>query len=65
MDISQDQQSQNLADCQAKISAAFTQSLTEEQHFLQDVMTGKIKLVPHDEVMQKLESVLKNGLERK
>lgn len=48
-----------------KISSAFEQSLSEEQRFLQDVMTGKIKLIPHNEVMQKLEFVLKNGLQPK
>ena len=48
-----------------KITSMFEQSLTEEQRFLQDIMTGKIKLIPHDEVMQKLDFVLKNGLQRK
>lgn len=48
-----------------KVLSAFEQSLTEEQRFLQDVMTGKIKLIPHEEVMEKLEYVLKNGLQRK
>ena len=48
-----------------KVLSAFEQSLTEEQRFLQDVMTGKIKLIPHEEVMEKLEHVLKNGLQRK
>lgn len=48
-----------------KALSAFEQSLTEEQRFLQDVMTGKIKLIPHEEVMEKLEYVLKNGLQRK
>ncbi|MGV6989252.1 hypothetical protein ACWA5Z_10260 [Testudinibacter sp. P80/BLE/0925] len=50
---------------QEKILSVFEQSLTEEQRFLQEVMTGKIKLTPHDEVMEKLEFVLKNGLQRK
>ena len=50
---------------QANITSMFEQSLTEEQRFLQDVMTGKTKLIPHEEVMEKLESVLKNGLQRK
>ncbi|MGQ0285870.1 hypothetical protein ACT2CV_01515 [Pasteurellaceae bacterium 22721_9_1] len=50
---------------QEKIVSAFEQSLTEEQRFLQDVITGKIKLIPHEEVMEKLEYVLKNGLQRK
>lgn len=58
-------QQQNTTDYQEKIAMAFEQSLTEEQRFLQDVMTGRIKLIPHEEVMQKLESVLKNGLNRK
>ena len=48
-----------------KVLSAFEQSLTEEQRFLQDVMTGKIKLIQHEEVMEKLEFVLKNGLQRK
>lgn len=49
---------------QEKISSMFEQSLTEEQRFLQDVMSGKIKLIAHEEVIQKLEFVLKNGLQR-
>lgn len=48
-----------------KITSMFEQSLTEEQRFLQDIMTGKIKLIPHDDVVQKLDFVLKNGLQRK
>ncbi|OOF59699.1 hypothetical protein [Rodentibacter myodis] len=48
-----------------QIQAMFEQSLTEEQRFLQDIMTGKIKLIPHNEVMEKLEFVLKNGLQGK
>ncbi|WP_294090055.1 hypothetical protein [uncultured Actinobacillus sp.] len=48
-----------------KIKSIFEQSLTEEQRFLQDIMTGKIKLIPHDDVVQKLDFVLKNGLQRK
>lgn len=56
---------QATAHFQEKILSMFEQSLTEEQRFLQDVMTGKEKLIPHDEVMQKLEFVLKNGLQRK
>lgn len=50
---------------QDKFLSAFEQSLTEEQRFLQDVITGKVKLIPHVEVMEKLEYVLKNGLQRK
>lgn len=50
---------------QEQILSMFEQSLTEEQRFLQDIMTGKIKLTPHDKVMEKLEFVLKNGLQRK
>lgn len=52
-------------DVQQKISSTFEQSLTEEQRFLQGVMNGTIKLIPHAEVMEKLEYVLKNGLQRK
>lgn len=55
---------ENNAAFQAKIATLFEQSLSEEQRFLQDVMTGKIKLTPHTEVMKKLEFVLKNGLDR-
>ncbi|MFU2048641.1 MULTISPECIES: hypothetical protein [Avibacterium] len=49
---------------QKQILSTFEHSLTEEQRFLQDVLTGKIKLIPHDEVMGKLEYVLENGLTR-
>lgn len=49
---------------QEKIQSMFENSLTEEQRFLQAVMTGKVKLIPHNEVMEKLEFVLKNGLQR-
>lgn len=48
-----------------KISSVFEKSLTEEQRFLQGVMSGEIKLIPHDEVMKKLEFVLKNGFQQK
>lgn len=48
-----------------KISSIFEKSLTEEQRFLQGVMLGEIKLIPHDEVMKKLEFVLKNGFQQK
>lgn len=48
-----------------KISSIFEKSLTEEQRFLQGVMSGEIKLIPHDEVMKKLEFVLKNGFQQK
>lgn len=50
---------------QANIVSMFEQSLTEEQRFLQEIMMGKIKLIPHNEVMEKLEFTLKNGLQRK
>ncbi|MFU2077048.1 hypothetical protein [Avibacterium endocarditidis] len=49
---------------QKQILSTFEHSLTEEQRFLQDVLTGKIKLIPHDDVMEKLEYVLENGLTR-
>ncbi|GAB1668034.1 Uncharacterised protein [Mannheimia haemolytica] len=52
-------------DIQEKISLMFEQSLTEEQRFLLDIMNGKIELFSHDEVMESLKDVLKNGLERK
>lgn len=55
---------QSQAVFQEKILSLFEKSLTEEQCFLQDVMAGKIKLIPHEEVMEKLEFVLKNGLQR-
>ncbi|MFZ7316880.1 hypothetical protein ACLSZM_08405 [Avibacterium avium] len=47
---------------QKQILSTFEHSLTEEQRFLQDVLTGKIKLIPHDDVMEKLEYMLENGL---
>lgn len=47
------------------VSNTFERTLTEEQRFLQGVMNGEIKLIPHDEVMKKLELVLQNGLSRK
>lgn len=52
------------AQFQEKILTMFEHSLTEEQRFLQDVISGKVKLIPHEEVMKKLEFVLKNGLQR-
>lgn len=57
--------SQSSKDFQEKISLMFEQSLTEEQRFLQGIMNGEIELISHDEVMEKLEYVLKNGLNRK
>lgn len=63
-DIQTDTKSQQTIS-QDKFLSAFEQSLTEEQRFLQDVITGKVKLIPHVEVMEKLEYVLKNGLQRK
>lgn len=50
---------------QENVALVFERSLTEEQRFLQGVMTGKIKLIPHEEVIEKLTFVLKNGLQRK
>ncbi|MGR3808561.1 hypothetical protein [Pasteurella testudinis] len=50
---------------QEKILSVFEQSLTEEQRFLQGILSGKIKTYSHGEVMEKLEFVLKNGLQRK
>lgn len=50
---------------QETVALVFERSLTEEQRFLQGVMAGKIKLIPHEEVIEKLTSVLKNGLQRK
>lgn len=47
------------------VLSTFERSLTEEQRFLKGVMNGEIKLISHDEVMKKLEFVLKNGLNRK
>lgn len=57
------QQSQTII--KEKISSIFEKSLTEKQRFLQGVMSGEIKLIPHDEVMKKLEFVLKNGFYQK
>lgn len=47
------------------VSNTFERTLTEEQRFLQSVINGEIRLIPHDEVMKKLELVLKNGLNRR
>lgn len=58
-------QLQSQTTLQANIVSMFEQSLTEEQRFLQEIMMGKIKLIPHNEVMEKLEVTLKNGLQRK
>ncbi|MDD7570047.1 MAG: hypothetical protein PUJ68_09150 [[Actinobacillus] rossii] len=58
-------QLQSQTTLQANIVSMFEQSLTEEQRFLQEIMMGKIKLIPHNEVMKKLEVTLKNGLQRK
>lgn len=63
-DIQTDTKSQQTIS-QDKFLSAFEQSLTEEQRFLQGVITGKVKLIPHEKVMEKLEYVLKNGLQRK
>ncbi|MFZ7129328.1 hypothetical protein ACLSZ5_03315 [Avibacterium avium] len=60
----QEVQKQSQTAFQKQILSTFEHSLTEEQRFLQDVLTGKIKLIPHDEVMEKLEYVLENGLTR-
>lgn len=46
------------------VSNTFKRTLTEEQRFLQSVMNGEIKLIPHEDVVRKLENVLKNGLIR-
>lgn len=37
----------------------FEQSLTEEQQFLQGILSGKIKTYSHEEVMADLRRVLK------
>ncbi|MFZ7134762.1 hypothetical protein ACLSZP_01340 [Avibacterium avium] len=58
----QDVQKTSQATFQEQVLATFEYSLTEEQRFLQDVLTGKIKLIPHDDVIEKLEYVLENGL---
>ncbi|MCI7354260.1 MAG: hypothetical protein SOW21_05920 [[Actinobacillus] rossii] len=58
-------QLQSQTTLQANIVSMFEQSLTEEQRFLQEIMMEKIKLIPHNEVMKKLEVTLKNGLQRK
>lgn len=47
------------------VSNTFERTLTEEQRFLQGVMNGEIRLIPHEDVVRKLENVLKNGLSRK
>lgn len=52
-------QQSDLTDFQNKIATAFEQSLTEEQRFLYNVMIGKEKLIPHEEIMADLRRVLK------
>lgn len=47
------------------VLSTFERSLTEEQRFLQSVMYGEIRLISHEDVVRKLENVLKNGLVRK
>lgn len=44
---------------QEKILSTFEQSLTEEQRFLQGVLSGKIKTYSHEEVVADLRKVLK------
>ncbi|MEG9530921.1 hypothetical protein [Mannheimia indoligenes] len=44
---------------QEKILSMFEQSLTEEQCFLQGVLSGKIKTYSHEEVIADLRKVLK------
>lgn len=42
-----------------KVLSAFEQSLTEEQRFLQDILSGKIKTYSHEEVIADLRRILK------
>lgn len=42
-----------------EVLSAFEQSLTEEQRFLQGILSGKIKTYAHAEVMADLRKVLK------
>lgn len=43
---------------QDKVLLAFDQSLTEEQRFLQGVLSGEIKTYSHEEVIADLHKVL-------
>lgn len=44
---------------QEKILSTFEQSLTEEQRFLQGVLSGDIKTYSHEEVIADLRKVLR------
>lgn len=59
MNVQPNLQPQHNADFQQKISKTFEQSLTEEQRFLQGILSGKIKTYSHEEVMTELRRVLK------
>lgn len=48
-----------------KVATTFDKSLTEEQRLMQSIISGEMKVISHDEVVKKLEYVLKNGLDRK
>lgn len=44
---------------QENVLSIFEQSLTEEQRFLQGILSGKIKTYSHEEVIADLRRVLK------
>ena len=49
---------QNQSVFQEKILLTFEQSLTEEQRFLQGILSGEIKTYSHEEVVDDLRKVL-------
>ncbi|MFZ7187112.1 hypothetical protein ACLSY8_04145 [Avibacterium avium] len=53
-----DLQSQSLAVFEQEILSSFEHSLTEEQRFLQGILSGKIKTYSHEEVMSDLRKAL-------
>lgn len=50
---------QNQSVFQEKILSTFEQSLTEEQRFLQGILSGEIKTYSHEEVVDDLRKVLR------
>uniref|UniRef100_Q0I505 Uncharacterized protein n=2 Tax=Histophilus somni TaxID=731 RepID=Q0I505_HISS1 len=50
---------QSLAVFEQEILSSFEHSLTEEQRFLQGILTGKIKTYSHEEVVSDLRKALK------
>lgn len=50
---------QPLSVFEQEILSSFEYSLTEEQRFLQGILSGKIKTYSHEEVMSDLRKILK------